>query len=104
MHTHNDANTMRSNMPSSCSIDVLGEPAISQPPMQIIAGPLSRLLQRLFSIDLRSLALFRVGLAILFFGDLFERVSNLSAQYTDIGVLPRSLLLRIMEGSSGSLL
>jgi predicted DCC family thiol-disulfide oxidoreductase YuxK len=54
---------------------------------------LSPRLKRLFGIDLRSLALFRIGLAMLLLGDLIFRSFNLRAHYSDFGVLPRAALL-----------
>lgn len=50
-------------------------------------------LEGIFGIDLRSLALFRISLALLVLGDLVWRVSDIKAFYTDFGVLPRSVLL-----------
>jgi len=50
-------------------------------------------LSQLFGIDLRSLALFRIGLGAVVLGDVLNRLPNLRAFYTDAGVLPRSLLL-----------
>lgn len=47
-------------------------------------------LKTIFSIDLRSLALFRVGLAVLIIADLISRARDLSAFYTDGGVLSRA--------------
>ena len=44
-------------------------------------------------IDLRSLALFRVFLAIIIIIDLLVRLSDLQAHYTDWGVLPRSIAM-----------
>ncbi|MBD1860261.1 MULTISPECIES: DCC1-like thiol-disulfide oxidoreductase family protein [Trichocoleus] len=49
-------------------------------------------LEELFGLDLRSLALFRIGIALLLLTDLFIRSGDLVAHYTDAGVLPRSLL------------
>lgn len=46
----------------------------------------------LFSIDIRSLALFRVGLALILLCDLIERSKSLTAHYTDAGVLPRAAI------------
>ncbi len=46
-----------------------------------------------FSADLRSLALFRIVMAVVVFVDVLNRVGNLRVHYTDEGVLPRSLLL-----------
>ncbi len=42
-----------------------------------------------FGIDPRSLALFRVALALVLLGDLYLRIANMGAFYTDQGVLPR---------------
>lgn len=47
----------------------------------------------LFGADLRSLAAFRIVLALLVLADLASRVTNLSAHYADEGVLPREVLL-----------
>ena len=47
-------------------------------------------LKTIFSIDLRSLALFRIGLAVLIIADLISRARDLSAFYTDGGVLSRA--------------
>jgi len=49
-------------------------------------------LEALFGVDVRSLALFRCGLAIALLIDLAERARWLRANYTDSGVLPRVLL------------
>ena len=46
-------------------------------------------IKTLFSIDLRSIALFRVALALLILFDLFLRSFNMVDFYTDEGVLPR---------------
>ena len=43
-----------------------------------------------FGIDPRSLALFRVALALVLLSDLRLRIANLEAFYTDWGVLPRA--------------
>ena len=47
----------------------------------------------LFGADLRSLAVFRMVLAVLVLGDLARRVTDLSTHYADNGILPRSVLL-----------
>lgn len=47
-----------------------------------------------FGADLRSLAAFRIVLAVLVLIELANRVTDLSAHYTDQGVLPRSVLLQ----------
>ena len=48
---------------------------------------------RLFGIDTRSLALFRVGLASVLLVELTERARNLTAFYTDQGIMPRSFII-----------
>ena len=47
---------------------------------------------QVFGLDLRSLAAFRVGLALVILVDLFTRLGDLTAHYTDSGVLPRAAL------------
>lgn len=46
-----------------------------------------------FSIDLRSLALFRVTLGLMLVIDIISRLPNLRAFYSDEGVLPRAVLI-----------
>lgn len=52
-------------------------------------------LEEMFGLDLRSLALFRMGLAIILLADLAIRAGDLAAHYSDAGVLPRSLLQEV---------
>lgn len=55
-------------------------------------GPLraiSQTVQEFFSLDLRTLALFRVGLAYLLLADLANRWPDLTALYSDEGAVPR---------------
>jgi len=52
-----------------------------------------KFLRDIFSLDLRSLALFRIGLALVILGDLAVRATDLVAHYTDFGVLPRGIFL-----------
>lgn len=47
----------------------------------------------IWSADLRSLAVFRAILALLALADIVERAGDLTAHYTDRGVMPRTLLL-----------
>lgn len=60
---------------------------------QAYARTVTALLERLFSIDTRSLTLFRVGLALLLLADLVTRAPSLEAFYTDLGVMPRSFVI-----------
>ena len=52
--------------------------------------PSRDLLSRVFGLDPRSLALFRVLLGLVLILDLLDRMRSLTAHYTDAGVLPRS--------------
>ncbi|MGB7084756.1 MAG: hypothetical protein WBD47_04330, partial [Phormidesmis sp.] len=52
---------------------------------------LSRYLER-YSLDVRSLALLRIGLALVILTDLATRFGDLTAHYSDFGVLPRAVL------------
>ena len=47
----------------------------------------------LFGAEPRSLAVFRIVLAFLALADLAGRATDLSAHYTDKGILPRAALL-----------
>jgi len=51
------------------------------------------LAERIFAVDLRSLGLLRIILASLILIDLVGRSMDLTAHYTDIGILPRAALL-----------
>jgi predicted DCC family thiol-disulfide oxidoreductase YuxK len=50
-------------------------------------------IDRLFGVDTRSLALFRVGSAVLLLVELVYRMRNVTAYYTDSGVMPRELVI-----------
>lgn len=52
-----------------------------------------RYLEAAYSLDLRSLALFRIALGSVLLGDLIWRAGDLTVFYTDFGVLPRAALL-----------
>ncbi len=52
-------------------------------------------LKTVFSIDLRSLALMRISLALLILIDLLLRVGDISEFYTDQGVLPRKTWIQV---------
>lgn len=51
-----------------------------------------KLLERRYGLDLRSLALLRLGLALVMLWDLGGRMGNLAIDYSDQGTLPRSAL------------
>lgn len=48
----------------------------------------------IFSLDLRSLAFFRVGIASILLIDLFQRAKYLETHYTDFGIMPRHAYLQ----------
>ena len=48
----------------------------------------------IFGSDLRSLATFRIVIAILALFDLLIRATDLTAHYTDAGVMPRTVLIQ----------
>lgn len=52
-------------------------------------------LEKVFGLDLRSLAAFRIGLSLVILTDLYTRFGNLTAHYTDGGVMPLALLADI---------
>jgi len=49
--------------------------------------------REIFGLDLRSLALFRVFIALTIVGDVFNRWADIRAHYSDLGVMPRHLVL-----------
>ena len=50
----------------------------------------------MFAIDPRSLAAFRIGVAVLLLCDLFARAADVAVFYTDSGVLPRTVRLEML--------
>lgn len=81
---------------------VIAKPTAQKPkvpkwnPSRILVSSVTGLfkyLRRAYSLDLRSLALFRVGLALVLIGDLIVRACDLTVFYTDWGILPRAALL-----------
>lgn len=59
--------------------------------------------REVFGVDLRTLALFRVGLASVILADLCLRAADLEAHYTDFGILPRSVLPNFLHPDSVTL-
>src|SRR5690349_18029748 len=59
----------------------------------------SSMLARIFGLDVRSLALFRIGLALFILYDVVSRSFDLAAHYTDFGVLPRDWAMRYYTAS-----
>ncbi len=58
---------------------------------------LYRVLDTLFGIDVRTLALFRIGLGLILIADLLYRARDLEAHYTDFGVIPVALLRQMLK-------
>src|SRR5689334_12189724 len=54
-------------------------------------------LTELFGIDLRALATFRIAMGTLLLVNLYARFQDLTAHYTDDGILPRDVRLKIFE-------
>jgi predicted DCC family thiol-disulfide oxidoreductase YuxK len=52
--------------------------------------------EEVLGFDLRSLALFRIGLSLVILADLIIRFGDLTAHYSDAGVLPRAALEQIL--------
>ncbi|MBA2482395.1 MAG: HTTM domain-containing protein [Planctomycetes bacterium] len=72
----------------ACGIGVPAESPQKRPPSRL-GERVTGLAATICGVDLRSLALFRIGLAVLLLCDLWFRVGSLSVFYTDQGVLPR---------------
>jgi len=58
---------------------------------------MQKIIKKTFEIDLRALALFRIGFGIILFWDLAIRVIDLENHYTDFGVLNRIEAFRILD-------
>lgn len=112
--------SLTSCLPSSPSFSAITEKQWGKQYMQTgrtvpdrtIAGPvgasrwgrLTRLapLREVFGVDLRTLALFRVLLASYLILDLCLRARDLTAHYTDFGIMPRSVLAESLSTGSWS--
>lgn len=66
------------------------EPAAAPEPPPL--GGLLGIAERIFGLDVRSLALFRIVLGLLMIFDLLYRAQDLKAHYTDAGILPIALV------------
>jgi len=51
----------------------------------------------MFALDLRSLAFFRIGTALVLLADLFDKARHIEVFYSDQGVLPRSIIAEYWE-------
>lgn len=52
--------------------------------------------EEVLGLDLRSLALFRIGIALIVLADLIIRFSDIKVFYSDAGVLPRTALKEVL--------
>ena len=59
--------------------------------------------REVFGVDLRTLALFRVLLGVYLVADICLRSRDLSAHYTDFGVMPRDVAMSMLSPSSFSI-
>jgi hypothetical protein len=59
--------------------------------------------KELCGIDIRSLALFRIGLGLILLADLIIRAHDIVAHYSDMGLLPRDVLINMIHPASFSL-
>ncbi|NIP67810.1 MAG: hypothetical protein GTO04_01035, partial [Planctomycetales bacterium] len=57
---------------------------------------------RIFGIDVRALAAFRIGAGLILLGDLVVRGQYLTAHYTDLGILPRSARMLFYDQGANS--
>lgn len=53
-----------------------------------------------WSLDIRSLSLFRIGLSLVIIGDLLLRSRYIVEHYTDLGVYPRQAYFGLWEGAT----
>jgi hypothetical protein len=58
-----------------------------------------RRLARIFAVDLRSLALFRVAVGVVFLWDVATRAADLRAHYSEEGILPVEVAAQLYSGT-----
>ena len=78
---------------ASANYETTSQATASSPPPHRPLISIARMVDALLGVDLRSLALLRMALALLILVDLGMRVPDLKALYTDFGVLPRGAVL-----------
>src|SRR5438270_12641738 len=81
--------------PLATAAHVAAAPALGTHQYRIVAVAMRafRYLRTAYSLDLRSLTLFRIALAAVLLGDLIARSFDLTVFYTDWGILPLAALL-----------
>src|SRR5262245_49400877 len=70
-------------------------PAVQAAPRPTETAPPILPWRDFLSLDIRSLALMRIGLGLVLLGDWIQRLPDLYAHATDAGVMPRSLAGRL---------
>jgi predicted DCC family thiol-disulfide oxidoreductase YuxK len=80
--------TNQSNSSTATAVEISRAPAEARP-----KGGVPGYLKEIGTLDVRSLALFRVALGLIVLFDLAVRASDLSMFYTDMGTLPRSAVI-----------
>ena len=68
-----------------------------------LRGSFKKKLEELFYADLRSLALLRIGIAIMLLVDLATRICSITQDYTDKGIIPRDAAEAVSQPYSWSL-
>ncbi len=68
-----------------------------------VADPVRSIARKVFSIDTRSLAAFRIAVALVLLVDLAQRARFLPENYTDLGVLPREAVALDFPGTLPSI-
>ncbi len=68
-----------------------------------VASPLRSIARKVFIIDTRSLAAFRIAAALVLLVDLAQRARFLPENYTDQGVLPREAVAGDFPGTLPSI-
>ena len=60
---------------------------------------ITKKIEEMFGADLRSLALLRMGLAVVVIFDIIFRLPDLRAFYSDEGIMPRNLHIELYGSS-----
>lgn len=83
--------TLATQKPAVPNADRATKPSLVQ------GSPLRDKLSQLFGVDVRSLAAFRIGAAVVVLLDLWYRGQELTAYFTDAGVLPRIARIELYQ-------
>jgi hypothetical protein len=85
----------------SCSIEPSSRRGATLPPTQLVVPTsiIGTLWTAFFGIDVRSLAAFRVALAVIVLCDLYFRSGSIGAFYTDAGLLSRAQAIEVSSNN-----